>query len=348
MNPEIGLLISSNQLDPFLTADGKIIGVGSNHSFYTENDFKSFQTLGQLPQLPGEAAVFKFFGPNTLVAYSYVHQSDKRFSNMLVSRNYGRSWESYVFESDIAVEKPQAYFNWSDRGALFSEDRAIIIYQRWPDDNLPYLVRKPEISLFQLNPKTGESIKLHSYENAAYGVVDFFDAEMGGFLMSRQTVAYSSNRWDNYDNAYVSFTNDGGLTWTAPVLLDDSKRMTRLFMISKTNVIVQSQEKVYFTDNLGQSWQNIISQFQNRSIDDLHFLGEETGFALAANSLYKSADGGKNWTFASNIPTPFALQNIQFVDELRGIASGGQVLYKTMDGGQTWRVLLYPYAYVME
>jgi photosystem II stability/assembly factor-like uncharacterized protein len=94
-----------------------------------------------------------------------------------------------------------------------------------------------------------------------------------------------------------------------------------------------------------------------RSVNDLYFVGKDTGFILAGGSIYETSDGGHSWREAHKfMPAEFdgatpELYSLRFNGKKRGwvvgSASRGDVIVNsilaiTRDGGVTWQVLQAP------
>jgi photosystem II stability/assembly factor-like uncharacterized protein len=94
-----------------------------------------------------------------------------------------------------------------------------------------------------------------------------------------------------------------------------------------------------------------------RSVNDIYFVGKDTGFILAGGSIYETSDGGHTWREAHKfLPAEFdgatpELYSLRFNGKKRGwvvgSASRGDVIVNsilaiTRDGGATWQVLQAP------
>lgn len=110
------------------------------------------------------------------------------------------------------------------------------------------------------------------------------------------------------------------------------------------------------TEDGGKSW---IEQPLgiDRSVNDIYFVGKDTGFALAGGSIYETNDGGRSWREAHRfLPADFGgatpeLYSLRFNGKKRGwvvgSASRGDVITNsilaiTRDGGASWQVLQAP------
>ena len=111
-----------------------------------------------------------------------------------------------------------------------------------------------------------------------------------------------------------------------------------------------------YTEDGGKSW---IEQRAgiDHSINDLYFVGKDTGFALAGGSIFETTDGGRSWREAHKfVPSDFAgatpeLYSLRFNGKKRGWVVGStsrgdvianSILAITRDGGATWQVLQAP------
>ena len=93
------------------------------------------------------------------------------------------------------------------------------------------------------------------------------------------------------------------------------------------------------------------------AVNDIYFVGKDTGFILAGGSIYETSDGGHSWREAHKfMPAEFdgatpELYSLRFNGKKRGwvvgSASRGDVIVNsilaiTRDGGVTWQVLQAP------
>jgi photosystem II stability/assembly factor-like uncharacterized protein len=111
-----------------------------------------------------------------------------------------------------------------------------------------------------------------------------------------------------------------------------------------------------YTEDGGKSWVER-SLGIDHAINDIYFVGKDTGFALAGGSIFETSDGGHSWREARKfLPAEFdgatpELYSLRFNGKKRGwvvgSASRGDVITNsilaiTRDGGVTWQVLQAP------
>lgn len=111
-----------------------------------------------------------------------------------------------------------------------------------------------------------------------------------------------------------------------------------------------------YTEDGGASWIERPIRTQE-AINDIYFVGKDTGFALAGGSIFASTDGGHNWSEAHKFaPSEFdgatpELYSLRFNGKKRGWVVGSasrndviinSILAVTRDGGVTWQVLQAP------
>jgi photosystem II stability/assembly factor-like uncharacterized protein len=111
-----------------------------------------------------------------------------------------------------------------------------------------------------------------------------------------------------------------------------------------------------YTEDGGVSWtERPIGTEQ--AVNDIYFVGKDTGFALAGGAIFATTDGGHSWREAHKfLPSEFdgatpELYSLRFNGKKRGwvvgSASRGDVISNsilaiTRDGGATWQVLQAP------
>jgi photosystem II stability/assembly factor-like uncharacterized protein len=111
-----------------------------------------------------------------------------------------------------------------------------------------------------------------------------------------------------------------------------------------------------YTEDGGVSWVERPIGTEH-AINDLYFVGKDTGFALAGGSIFVTADGGHSWREAHQFsPSEFdgatpELYSLRFDGKKRGWVVGslsrgdvitGSILAITRDGGGSWQVLHPP------
>jgi photosystem II stability/assembly factor-like uncharacterized protein len=111
-----------------------------------------------------------------------------------------------------------------------------------------------------------------------------------------------------------------------------------------------------YTDDGGANWIERPLGIDH-GVNDLYFVGKDTGFAVAGASIYATTDGGHSWHESySFLPDTFEgatpeLYSLRFNGKKRGWVVGSvsrgdvitnSILAITRDGGTTWQVLQAP------
>lgn len=111
-----------------------------------------------------------------------------------------------------------------------------------------------------------------------------------------------------------------------------------------------------YTEDGGKSWVERSVGIEH-AINDIYFVGKDTGFVVAGGSIFETTDGGHSWREAHKfLPAEFdgatpELYSLRFNGKKRGwvvgSASRGDVITNsilaiTRDGGATWQVLQAP------
>ena len=107
-----------------------------------------------------------------------------------------------------------------------------------------------------------------------------------------------------------------------------------------------SAEQVYRilkTTDQGATWNELyedtaynVTGLNHRSISDIQFINENTGFAVGGSGLFlQTHDGGNSWD--ADLLSPYTtLNTVHFVNETTGYTDIAGVIHKTSDGGNTW------------
>jgi len=152
-----------------------------------------------------------------------------------------------------------------------------------------------------------------------------------------------------YVEAYVEWTDDGGLTWehdalplptTGDYCTGHSPRFfspqSAVLALDCRNFNLDSTESyLYKTTNGGTDW-----QIYDYPGGDLIFLDEDEGFALS-REIHKTNDGGQTWTYVKTLCWD---GQFSFIDADEGWAVGrcedAIGLYHTDNGGESWDEIL--------
>jgi hypothetical protein len=323
VNPNVGILIQNNDLHPYLIDDNKIYGIGNNYTFYTENNFESFQISGGQIPLKTEGEVVKILNNNIFI---YTYKTFYGPLNVSFSDDMGLTWQTFMNDSAL----PGNLY-------MIGEGKWLFLASFLPDQYYPDFIAT--FRVYNYDPKTNQSEQISAIENFGFGKMDFIDNENGCLIMSKYQSLYK------YDNSYISFTDDGGISWAEPLLISDSKKSKDLFMISQKKALVTDNDQVYIINFEQRKIDLISSQFNSSNLSEVIFLNTEIGYVLSRNSIYKTTNGGHNWEIISILPSS-QLNKLQFINEHTGIASGNNSLFITQDGGESWKTLIYPYGYL--
>jgi photosystem II stability/assembly factor-like uncharacterized protein len=156
--------------------------------------------------------------------------------------------------------------------------------------------------------------------------------------------------WIAGDGGFVSYTNDGGRTWT-PQTLETKDAVNDVYFRNKEDGYIVAGNSIFSTGNSGQTWREIRRYFASDfggalpELYSVRFSSKKKGWVVGSISredvvvdslvLYTD-DGGTSWQ-RQRMPTKEELIHVDFVSEKRGwiVGDGGTILYTT-DGGDTW------------
>jgi len=138
-----------------------------------------------------------------------------------------------------------------------------------------------------------------------------------------------------YGKIYKS--TDGGYLWDTLANSFDSYLTKIVFVNSNTGFIVgegNGSGIILKTSDAGLSWSTVYESIG--PVRGIHFVDENTGYAIHSNSVLKTINGGKDWT-EIHIGNEGILLDIFFVNQNVGYVCGFMGdLYKTTNGGETW------------
>jgi len=145
--------------------------------------------------------------------------------------------------------------------------------------------------------------------------------------------------------------------WTATRISSGGKDLNAVYFADTKHGWAAGDDGFFcYTEDGGASWVER-SIGTKHSVNDIYFVGKDTGFALAGGSIFETTDGGHSWHEAHKfLPKEFdgatpELYSLRFNGKKRGwvvgSASRGDVITNsilaiTRDGGVTWQVLQAP------
>jgi photosystem II stability/assembly factor-like uncharacterized protein len=159
--------------------------------------------------------------------------------------------------------------------------------------------------------------------------------------------------WLGRDSAYVSYSPDGGQTWTHHTLPGTNAQVLDIHAFGNGSAVVGTRSgHIMKTDDGGENWTMLLAKV-NARFGNLHFQDPDHGIAITEDAdrtstafVYRTSDGGVNWEQIAQVPARFPLDNtLTFLDDERGwFASSNASLPSpsepgilwTTDGGFTW------------
>lgn len=117
--------------------------------------------------------------------------------------------------------------------------------------------------------------------------------------------------------------------------------LNAISLIHQDTVLVTGKNKLYVSNDGGQSWvaRNVTGA---NNIEDSYFTSAKVGLVGCSDgTILKTVDGGLNWKVTSSVSyIPANIFRIYFVNKNVGFASRGHGdILKTTDGGETWKVI---------
>lgn len=160
-----------------------------------------------------------------------------------------------------------------------------------------------------------------------------FDVRQTG---PRQLVAQVLRSSDGATQVWAS--QDAGQTWHAgigPRTVADA--VSSFVALSGTAWLKSNGQRVLRTADAGRTWQTVLqldpSGDPRRTIDTLHFLDDNTGWAAGTETLYRTRDGGRTW---QALGSEYGTDAIFFDSADHGIALLTWGLVEMQQGGERW------------
>lgn len=180
-----------------------------------------------------------------------------------------------------------------------------------------------------------------TYNGSDFRIIDFINQDTGLICCN----PYSGD-------GNVLITNDGGISWFAPVL-NNTVPFADMELVPGGNVIYAGVtgsfgysfiSENYYENNI---WSTIVDPAIN--IWTLTFLNTDTGYLtgefisdIAEVTVYKTIDGGYSWYSNENMHGP--IYSITFPSDSVGYGLGYESrVWKTTDFGESWTMLPYDF-----
>lgn len=156
--------------------------------------------------------------------------------------------------------------------------------------------------------------------------------------------------WVAGDDGFVSYTSDGGRTWTRQSI-ETKEAINDLYFRNRDDGYIVVGNSIFSTNDGGQTWRESRRYFASDfggampELYSVRFSGKKKGWVVGSISkddvvvdslvLYTN-DGGASW-LRQRMPTKEELIHVDFVSERRGwiVGDKGTILH-TEDGGETW------------
>jgi len=164
--------------------------------------------------------------------------------------------------------------------------------------------------------------------------------------------ADSKRGWIAGDDGFVSYTSDGGHSWSQQSV-ETTDAVNDIYFRNKENGYLLAGNRIFKTDDGGRTW-GATRRFLEKDFDgalpelySVRFSSKKRGWVIGSVSrrdqvvdslLIYTDDAGATWRRKS-VPTREELIHLDFTGDDRGwiVGAAGTILY-TEDAGETWMV----------
>lgn len=159
--------------------------------------------------------------------------------------------------------------------------------------------------------------------------------------------------WLGRDSAYVTYSPDGGVTWSHHMLPGTNAQVVDVFALGGASAVAGTRSgHIMKTTDGGENWETLLA-LVNARFGNLHFWDEGNGLAITSDAdrtstalVYRTTDGGTTWEQIAQVPARWPIdRTLTFFDRDHGwFASSNAtlpspsepVILYTTDGGATW------------
>lgn len=197
-------------------------------------------------------------------------------------------------------------------------------------------------------------VLIAAWASVSVGQQGWVAAQRGVAGKDLNTVYFADSKrgWIAGDDGYVSYSADGGKSWTRQAL-DSKDAVNDIYFRNKEDGYLLAGNRIFKTDDSGRTWREART-FPSRDFDgavaelySVRFSSKKRGWVIGSLSrsddnldslLIHTDDGGISW-LRKTAPVREELIHLDFVSDTRGwiVGAAGTILY-TEDAGDTWTV----------
>jgi hypothetical protein len=323
VNPNTSIILRNNNLIDVQLRDSDLIkGMTDSLIFQTQDYFDGFEYA-------------PITNPQDFEITSINKDRIVKISNygapfiMTYSLDYGLSWSSHItpdftnHNGDLLVD------TW------FKNDSTILFLMYGEISGQFNTDHINVTNLFSVNLRTQQVSLLYSLQGTSPQKICFINDKTGWLLIEGNT----------QQNTMVIKTTDGGLTFSAPVLIANDP-IHFIAAGSSGNVFAfDGDGSSYYSVDSGNTWKQTNSRLRFTKV----VYTASAMFAATGGEVSKSEDEGNNWENISNTTDGVFVSgnSLDFFNDEYGIVYSPDKLFITKDGGASWKILLCPYPYII-
>lgn len=330
-NPNTEILLGyqdARLVDIQIGEGGRVKGFTDKYFFRTDDNFETFEYAPHAFPQP-------YYTLTVDGDYLYHFAKDNFRFAISYSTDYGEHWQFYTLDTEDSIPF-YLYTSVNISDILFENDQTMLITVETREETAVFNYYQYKSWIYRVDLSTGNKTLISTVDGYRPSAIHQHNNRLWLVLNK-----YTLREGTHYDlnNGYIARSDDGGVTWSEPVLIDSLGKV-KLAVGSANNLFAFTpQMSAFYSTDAGNTW-TVSNQADPRFLN-AQFTDASTIFSGTDNVVHKSNDGGINWTpYNEIIQGTYVTGQVRFLDNNTGIVFNEGNLYLTENSGASWRLIV--------